>query len=180
MTLQILCGRWCPILCTPSGVFLNCQKGYISWSVRSLMPALTYCQWYFWLHVVRLVTQGCSGSSVTQSWGINLVALWMLLWVRHIDPTTGWIEILKAPIIDQSARMYQIFNEVWLSIYPRPRKVISDNASEFKRKFIPLLKYFSVKTTCTAIKNPQENAIFGEETSFRLPITCKTYSKWYC
>ena len=42
---------------------------------------------------------------------------------------------------------------------PRPRKVIFENGSEFKRNFISLLKYFAVKTACTAIKNPQANAI---------------------
>ena len=80
--------------------------------------------------------------------------------MNFVDPATGWFKISEVPIIDQSpARISQIFNEVWLSRYPRPRKVIFDNSSEFKRNFIPLLKYFSVKPTCTTIKNPQENSI---------------------
>ena len=52
-----------------------------------------------------------------------------------------------------------MFNEVWMSRYPRPLKVIFENGYEFKRNFIPLLKYFYVKPTCTAIKKPQKNAI---------------------
>ena len=39
------------------------------------------------------------------------------------------------------------------------RKVIFGNGSEFRRNFIPLLKYFSVKPTCTTIKYPQANGI---------------------
>ena len=55
---------------------------------------------------------------------------------------------LELPIIDQySDRIYKIFNEVWMSRYPRPRKLIFGNGCEFKKKFTPLLKYFSVKPT---------------------------------
>ena len=46
-----------------------------------------------------------------------------------------------------------------MSIYPRPRKVIFNNGSEFEKNFIPLIKYFSVKPTCTTIKNPHANDI---------------------
>ena len=42
---------------------------------------------------------------------------------------------------------------------PRPHKVIFDNGFEFKRNLITLLKYFSLKPTCTTIENPQANAI---------------------
>ena len=59
--------------------------------------------------------------------------------MKFINPETGWFEIAEVPIIDQYlARISQIFNEVWLSRYPTPRKVIFDNVSEFKRDFIPL------------------------------------------
>ena len=80
--------------------------------------------------------------------------------MTFIEPSMGWFEISEFPIIDQSSvRISKIFNEVWLSIYPRPQKLISDNGSEFNRNFIPSLKYFSAQPTCTAIKYPQANAI---------------------
>ena len=76
-----------------------------------------------------------------------------LLCVTFINPETVWFEISEVPIIDQySYRIYQTFNEVWLSIYPRMHKVIFSNGSEFKRNLIPLLKAFAVKPTCTTIK----------------------------
>ena len=57
--------------------------------------------------------------------------------------------------IDKSlARISQIFNNVWLSRYPRPSKVIFDNGSEFKKDFVPLLKEFSIKPKLTTINNP--------------------------
>ena len=37
--------------------------------------------------------------------------------------------------------------------------MLYDNGSEFKKDFQPLVKDFSVKETCTSIKNPQSNAI---------------------
>lgn len=80
--------------------------------------------------------------------------------MTFIDPATGWFEIVEVPLIDQSsARISQLFDMTWLSRYPRPKKVIYDNGSEFKRNFQPLLADFAIKPTCTSVKNPQANAI---------------------
>ena len=80
-----------------------------------------------------------------------------------LDPVTGWFEIVEVPqyiaqelqeskdtkstklvdnsFIDKSsARISRLFDQVWLSRYPRPKKVVFDNGSEFKKDFIPLLK----------------------------------------
>jgi len=64
----------------------------------------------------------------------------------------------KTAIDKSSARISQIFNDIWLSRYPRPKKVIFDNGSKFKKDFVPLLQDFAIKPTCTTIKNPQSNA----------------------
>ena len=83
-----------------------------------------------------------------------------LLAMTFIDPATGWFEIAEVPLDDQtSARVSQLFDNVWLSRYPRPRKVLYDNGSEFKKNFQPLLVDLAIKPTCTSIKNPQANAI---------------------
>ena len=58
-----------------------------------------------------------------------------------------------------SARTTKLFDKVWLLQYPCPRKVLYDNGSEFKKSFQPLLKDFTIKPTCTLVKNPQSNAI---------------------
>jgi hypothetical protein len=80
--------------------------------------------------------------------------------MTFIDPATGWFEIAEVPAADKtSARISRLFDQVWLSRYPRPRKVLYDNGSEFKKDFQPLVKDFAVKATCTSIKNPQSNAI---------------------
>ena len=44
-----------------------------------------------------------------------------------------------------SARDSQLFNKTWLYIYPRPRKVVFDNGSEFKQDFTTLLKDLYIK-----------------------------------
>ena len=90
-----------------------------------------------------------------------------------IDPVTGWFEIVEVPsfIIDDiknkttqeaidksSARISRLFDQTWLSRYPRPKKVIFDNGSEFKKDFVPLLKDWSIRPQCTTIKNPQSNS----------------------
>jgi hypothetical protein len=91
-----------------------------------------------------------------------------------VDPATGcWFEVAQVPIFDiiwedddtiytrdksaldkSSARISQLFNQVWLSWYLRPNKVVFDNWSEFKKNFVLLLKDFSIKPTATIIKNP--------------------------
>ena len=67
-----------------------------------------------------------------------------------LNPATGWFEIVEVPsdlveevvkkivttetIIDKSsARISRLFEQTWLSRYPRPRKVVFDNGSEFNR-----------------------------------------------
>ena len=83
-----------------------------------------------------------------------------LLCMTFIDPATGWFEVTEVPLVDQtSARISRLFDTVWLSRYPRPKKVLYDNGSEFKRDFQPLLEDFGIKPTCTSVKNPQSNAI---------------------
>ena len=63
-----------------------------------------------------------------------------------LDPTTGWFKIFEIPMFDldevtagndeyidkSSARYIQIFNNIWICRYPRPRKVVFDNGSDFK------------------------------------------------
>ena len=89
-----------------------------------------------------------------------------------IDPVTGWFEIVKILTFDldevtagndeyidkSSDRVSQLFNKTWLCRYPRPRKVVFDNGSEFKQYFTTLQKDFNIKPVLTSINNPQANA----------------------
>ena len=50
-------------------------------------------------------------------------------------------------------------NNAWLSRYPRPKRIIMDNGSEFKRNFKPLLETYGIKAKRITVKNPQANAI---------------------
>jgi hypothetical protein len=107
--------------------------------------------------------------------------------MTFIDPATGWFEIVEVPYTDyctletvvnkskedaqylqkvlesktldkSSARISQLFNQVWLSRYPRPRRVVFDNGVEFKKDFLPLLQDYDIKPKITTVKNPQANA----------------------
>ena len=46
-----------------------------------------------------------------------------------------------------------LFNNTWICRYPRPRKVVFDNLSEFKRDFNHLLKDFGIKPVLMTKKN---------------------------
>lgn len=103
-----------------------------------------------------------------------------------IDPATGWFECIELPttpvfrlyrerdasgkpvrevevpdeqLDKSSAQISRIFNKTWLCRYPRPKEVICDNGSEFKRDFATLLKTYNIKRKPTTSKNPQANAI---------------------
>ena len=90
-----------------------------------------------------------------------------------IDPATGWFDIIEMPtfVLEEvtigndecmdksSARVGQLFNNTWLCRYPRPRKVMFEKGSEFKRDFILLLKDFDIKLVLTSVKKPQSNAL---------------------
>ena len=69
MTLHLLRGSWLTILYPPSGEFRNVQKGFIPVEVHSLLPDLTYPQWYTMLplvHLIQLISKGLP-DSVTRS-----------------------------------------------------------------------------------------------------------------
>jgi Integrase core domain. len=92
--------------------------------------------------------------------------------MTFIDPATGWFEIAEVPTYDleevkagnkeyidkTSARISLLFNNYWLSRYPRPVEVVYDNGSEFKKDFQPLIEDFDIKPKCTTVENPQANA----------------------
>ena len=66
--------------------------------------------------------------------------------MKMIDPTKGWFEISLIPTYDldvvtvgnyehidkSSAGVIQLFNNTWISRYPRPHKFMFDNGSECK------------------------------------------------
>ena len=112
----------------------------------------------------KSIIQQQSGRSIIKT-NVSLTCMTM------IDPATGWLKIVKIPTynldevtgvngeyIDKSSdRVSQLFNNIWLSRYPCPRKVMFDKGSEFKQDFTPLLNYFDIKPVLTTIKNPQAN-----------------------
>ena len=88
----------------------------------------------------------------TQKGEISLRALTM------IDPVTGWIEIgVQRDCTPEEVA--NIFTDEWLSRYPKPRKVIFDNGSEFKKEFQQLCAEYGIKAKPTSVKNPQANGI---------------------
>ena len=95
-----------------------------------------------------------------------------LMCLTVIDPATSWFEIVELSttevqvvwkskeiaeiILDKSsACIAHLFNELWLSCYPRVNDNIYNNGSKFKNVF----GKFSLKHKAAVIKNPQSNVI---------------------
>lgn len=78
---------------------------------------------------------------------------------NDIKTTNQNDETPKIILDKSSARISQLFDQTWLSRYPRPAKVIFYNGVEFKRDFIQLLTDYRIKANTTTVKNPQANSI---------------------
>ena len=78
--------------------------------------------------------------------------------MTFIDPATGWFEIAEIDAKD-SASISQKLDQVWLSRYPRPRTIVFDNGSEFKKDFRYIFRDYGIRPNLTTVKNPQANGI---------------------
>ena len=65
---------------------------------------------------------------------------------------------MNKAIYKSSARISRIFDQMWLSRYPRPKEIIFDYGSEFNMHFMTLLKDFDIKPKATTVENPQGNS----------------------
>ena len=85
------------------------------------------------------------------------------------NPCTGKFERSQAPFFDikeikidnkeyidkTSARISQLFNNMWLLRCSTPNQVLVYNGLEFIKNFLPLLKGFDTTLVLTIIKNTQ-------------------------
>ena len=78
--------------------------------------------------------------------------------MTFIDPSTGWFEITEIKNKNTVNISHKV-DVVWLTRYPRPRKIISDNGAEFKKVFRTISTDYGVKLTKTTVKNPQANGV---------------------
>ena len=76
-----------------------------------------------------------------------------------IDPVTNIVELIR--ITNKTMNhVAEQFENCWLSRYPRPNRCVHDNGSEFiGSDFVRLLAQMGIKDVCTAVRNPQSNAI---------------------
>ena len=62
-----------------------------------------------------------------------------------INPTTGWFKQQQLYGSPTAFRCQAILNNVWLSRYPSPVEIGSDNGSELKAKFKELYNNMEMK-----------------------------------
>ena len=76
-----------------------------------------------------------------------------------IDPVYSLLEIarIKDKTSEEAAR---VFNNTWLSRYPRPTRCIHDNGPEFKGVFQDLLLASGIKPVPVTPHTPQANSVF--------------------
>ena len=76
-----------------------------------------------------------------------------------IDPITNLVEMAR--VEDKTSRhVGTIFENLWLSQYPRPERCIYDNGGEFTSwEFQTMLQLNQIKGVPITTKNPQANAI---------------------
>jgi Integrase zinc binding domain len=75
-----------------------------------------------------------------------------------IDPATGWFKI--AEIEERTAEhVAKVFDNVWLSRYPRPQYIGFENDGENKGLFQQMIVNYGQKSKPTSTHNPQSNGI---------------------
>jgi transposase InsO family protein len=76
-----------------------------------------------------------------------------------IDTVTNLVELVRADN-KRSETVARLFNNTWLSRYPRPMKVIHDQGTEFTGyAFQKVLSDHGIRPVSITTKNPQANAI---------------------
>lgn len=75
-----------------------------------------------------------------------------------IDPATGWFEVKDVPDATADTCM-KVFDNVWLTRYPRPQYLGFDNGNEYKAVFEEMRKNYSLKRKVSTDYNPQSNGI---------------------
>ena len=80
-----------------------------------------------------------------------------ILTLTAVDQGTGFPEIW--PIETASSYVCAtVFDKNWLCRYPRPKRVVYDNGSEFTgQEFQELLASYGVEAKPTTVKNPEAN-----------------------
>ena len=84
----------------------------------------------------------------------------LTLWaMTMIDPATGWFEIAEITT-KRADNIANILEQVWLTRYPWPKKIIYDRGTEFKAEFKKMVQedYMVVPKPITK-RNPQANGI---------------------
>ena len=98
-----------------------------------------------------------------RSWCVDLQKMDLRL-QEHSGPsnggqTTNWPD-LAATATKESRTVSQLFDTHWFCRYPRPRKVIHDNGTEFKGyKFQDMYSSYGVRLQPTTVKNPRSNLV---------------------
>ena len=69
-------------------------------------------------------------------------------------------------------RCQQIFDNIWLARYPRPRKIGFNNGGEFKAEFKELCANMGLKEKISLPWNPQSNSIL--ERIYQVLADCLT------
>ena len=78
--------------------------------------------------------------------------------MTFIDYATVWFEMTEIKNESTVNISHQV-DLVWLTRYPCPRKIITDNGAEFKKDFRTISTDYGVKLTKTTVKNPQANGV---------------------
>ncbi|GKY96404.1 hypothetical protein MPSEU_000599900 [Mayamaea pseudoterrestris] len=75
-----------------------------------------------------------------------------------IDPVTNLVEIVRYQ--DKSAyHIGRLFEDNWLSRYPRPMRLVADQGSEFKGAFGTILEHNGIEWHAASAKTPTANSI---------------------
>lgn len=79
-----------------------------------------------------------------------------------LHPVTGWTKFTQLYGSPTTFCCQEIFDSIWLSQYPRKKKIGMDNGGEFQRKLTDFCDNMGLKKKEQNSWNPQSNAILEQ------------------
>jgi hypothetical protein len=147
-------------------------------AVEKLVQACPVCQQYKITAVKRYGKIPLPTSDTLLPWEevhVDMIGPWPVTYESHTNPGKTSIEKIQAlTIIDKatgwpefaatknksSYHISILFDGEWLCRYPRPRRVIHDNGTEFTgSEFQELLQSYGIKAVSTTVRNPKSNGV---------------------
>jgi hypothetical protein len=125
--------------------------GLVSWKKPEVVPWETVCIDPIGPYPIEDIKNDANSKVISDTSSV-------LHAITMIDAATRWFKTIEV-LNKRADYIANLFEQVWLSQYPWPAKVIMDHGHKFIGEVIDLLKESIIMQKATTMRNPQANAM---------------------